>query len=52
MAMPTNAAEEIKIMSSKNKILALVAAMVLGIGLALPALAQETSGGSGTSAST
>jgi len=38
-------------MGSKNTILALVPAMVLGIGLALPALAQETSGGSGTSAS-
>src|ERR1700732_4627762 len=39
-------------MSSKNKILTMVPAMVLGIGLALPVLAQETSGSSGTSAST
>ena len=39
-------------MSGKNKISALVAAMVLGSGLALPAHAQEASGGSGTSAST
>jgi len=39
-------------MSSKNKILAIVPAMVLGIGLALPALAQETSGSSGVPAST
>jgi len=39
-------------MSSKNRILTLVPAMVLGIGLALPVLAQETSGSSGTSAST
>lgn len=36
-------------MSSNNKILAVVPAMVLGIWLALPALAQETGG---TSAST
>jgi hyperosmotically inducible protein len=36
-------------MSSKNKILALVQAVVLGIWLALPAFAQETGG---TSAST
>lgn len=39
-------------MSSKNKIPAIVPAMVLGIGLALPALAQETSGSSGVPAST
>lgn len=38
-------------MSGKSMILALVPAMVLGIGLALPALAQEASSGSGTSAS-
>ena len=36
-------------MSSKNKLLALVQAVVLGVWLALPAFAQETSG---TSAST
>jgi hyperosmotically inducible periplasmic protein len=39
-------------MSSKKKILAIVPAMVLGIGLALPAFAQETSAGSGDSAGT
>jgi hyperosmotically inducible periplasmic protein len=39
-------------MSSKNKILAIVPAMVLGIGLALPAFTQETSSGSGASAGT
>jgi hypothetical protein len=39
-------------MSSKIKILAIVPAMVLGIGLALPAFAQETSAGTGASAST
>lgn len=39
-------------MSSKNKILAIVPAMVLGIGLAIPALAQETDAGSNPSAST
>ena len=39
-------------MSSKKKILAIVPAMVLGIGLALPAFAQETSAGSGASAGT
>jgi osmotically-inducible protein OsmY len=39
-------------MSSKNKILAIVPAIVLGFGLALPAFAQETSAGSGPSAST
>jgi hyperosmotically inducible periplasmic protein len=39
-------------MSNKNKILAIVPAMVLGIGLALPALAQETNGSSGVPAST
>jgi hypothetical protein len=37
-------------MSSKNKILAIVPAMVLGIGLALPAFAQQTNAGSGASA--
>jgi hyperosmotically inducible periplasmic protein len=36
-------------MSTKNKILAIVPAMVLGIGLALPAFAQETNAGSGSS---
>jgi osmotically-inducible protein OsmY len=39
-------------MSSKNKILAMVPPMVLGVALALPALAQNTSGNSGASAST
>ena len=39
-------------MSSKNKILAIVPAMVLGIGLSLPALAQDTSGSSSVPAST
>ena len=39
-------------MSSKNKILAMVPAMVLGFGLAIPAIAQETSAGSGVPAST
>jgi osmotically-inducible protein OsmY len=39
-------------MSSKNKILAIVPAMVFGIGLALPALEQETSDSSGVPAST
>ena len=39
-------------MSNKNKILATVPAMVLGIGLSLPALAQDTSGSSGVPAST
>jgi len=39
-------------MSRKNKILAMVPAMVLGIGLALPAFAQDTSANSGDSAST
>jgi hyperosmotically inducible protein len=39
-------------MSSKNKILAIVPAMVLGIGLALPIFAQDTGGGAGPSAST
>ena len=39
-------------MNSKNKILAMVPAMVLGIGLALPALAQETNANSSVPAST
>jgi hypothetical protein len=39
-------------MSSKNKILAMVPAIVLGIGLALPVFAQETTAGSGASAGT
>jgi hyperosmotically inducible protein len=39
-------------MSSKNKILTMVPAMVLGFGLAIPAFAQETSAGTGVSAST
>lgn len=39
-------------MSSKNKILAMVPAMVLGFGLAIPAFAQDTSAGSNPSAST
>ena len=39
-------------MSSKNKILAMVPAMVLGIALALPAFAQDTSTGSDGSAGT
>jgi len=39
-------------MSSKNKTMAIVPAIILGIGLGLPALAQETSGSSGPSAST
>ena len=39
-------------MSSKNKILAIVPAMVLGIALALPVFAQERSGSSGVPAST
>jgi hyperosmotically inducible periplasmic protein len=38
-------------MSSKNKILAMVPAMVLGMGLAMPAFAQDTGASSGTSAS-
>ena len=38
-------------MSSKNKILTMVPAIVLGFGLAIPAIAQETSG-SGVPAST
>ena len=33
--------EEIKYMSSKSKILAVVPAMVLGVGLAIPAFAQD-----------
>ena len=39
-------------MNYKNKILAVVPAMVLGIGLTIPALAQETSGSSTVPAST
>jgi hyperosmotically inducible periplasmic protein len=39
-------------MNSKNKILAMVPAMVLGIGLAIPALAQETTASSNVPAST
>ena len=39
-------------MSSKNKILAMVPAMVLGFGLAIPAIAQESGTGSGVPAST
>jgi hyperosmotically inducible protein len=39
-------------MSRKNKILAMVPAMVLGFGLAIPAVAQDTSAGSGVPAST
>ena len=39
-------------MSRKKNILAMVPAMVLGFGLAIPAIAQETSGGSGVPAST
>jgi hyperosmotically inducible periplasmic protein len=39
-------------MNYKNKILAMVPAMVLGIGLTIPALAQETSGSSTVPAST
>lgn len=39
-------------MNYKNKILAIVPAMVLGIGLTIPALAQETSGSSTVPAST
>ena len=39
-------------MSSKNKILAVLPAMVLGFGLAIPAIAQETGAGSGVPAST
>ena len=39
-------------MSKKKNILAMVPAMVLGIGLALPVFAQETSANSGDSAST
>src|SRR5271166_5065057 len=39
-------------MSRKNKILAMVPAMVLGFGLAIPAIAQEASGSSGVPAST
>jgi hyperosmotically inducible periplasmic protein len=38
-------------MRIKNKIMAIVPAMVLGIGFALPAFAQETSASSGASAS-
>ena len=39
-------------MSYKNKILAMVPAMVLGIGLTIPALAQETTANSTVPAST
>ncbi|MGA9308592.1 MAG: BON domain-containing protein, partial [Candidatus Sulfotelmatobacter sp.] len=39
-------------MSTKNNILAMVPAMVLGFGLAIPAIAQETSAGPGVPAST
>ena len=39
-------------MSSKKKILAMVPAMVLGLGLAIPALAQETTASSAVPAST
>jgi hyperosmotically inducible periplasmic protein len=39
-------------MRSKNKVLAVVPALVLGIGLALPAFAQETTANSGVPAST
>lgn len=39
-------------MSSKNKILAMVPAIVLGFGLAIPAIAQEAGTGSGVPAST
>lgn len=39
-------------MSGKNKILAMVPAIVLGFGLIIPAIAQETSAGSGVPAST
>ena len=49
---PLKLNEEIRAMSSKNKILAMVPAMVLGFGLAIPAIAQETSAGSGVPAST
>src|ERR1700735_1655804 len=38
-------------MSGKNKVLAIVPALVLGIGLALPAFAQETTANSGVPAS-
>jgi BON domain len=48
---PLRLNEETKIMTSKKKILAMVPAMVLGFGLALPVFAQE-SAGSGASAST
>jgi osmotically-inducible protein OsmY len=37
---------------SKNKILAIIPAMVLGIGLAIPAIAQDTSANTSPSAST
>ena len=39
-------------MSGKNKVLAIVPALVLGTGLALPAFAQETTANSGVPAST
>jgi hyperosmotically inducible protein len=38
-------------MSKKKNILAMVPAMVLGLGLAIPAIAQETSAGAGVPAS-
>src|SRR5271166_2017009 len=38
-------------MNHKNKILAMVPAIVLGLGLAIPALAHETAAGSNASAS-
>jgi hyperosmotically inducible protein len=39
-------------MINRNKILTMVSAMVLGFGLAIPAIAQETSANSGVPAST
>jgi hyperosmotically inducible protein len=52
ISIPPTLNEEIRTMSRKNKILAIVPAMVLGFGLAIPAVAQETSAGSGVPAST
>jgi hypothetical protein len=52
ISIPPTLKEEIRTMSRKNKILAIVPAMVLGFGLAIPAVAQETSAGSGVPAST
>jgi hyperosmotically inducible protein len=43
---------ELRIMISRNKILAMVPAIVLGFGLTIPAIAQETSANSGVPAST